>query len=282
MIRICTYFVAIILAVCSTAAGDWIMVDPGVRDTIEIGCPEFSTQNDSIIMSVPISIWADETLTGLMVHLIPGMANTTFRFVHWQDALPEMPLAASDFYRIYSNDSHEEYTSSVIIGAGDEELISHIVGQSTDETTLLGNMVFYMPESGLDSPAMLSSRAASPVPAVGVLHFGGRRSVIPVFINCDTVYHCLISEEIIGRFSAEPDSGYAPLTVQFKDATLNKPSGWIPAWEFGDGDSVTAVDPIHTYARPGRYYPVVHYPGDDSSGLGIIRPIEVLDSTARR
>ncbi len=72
------------------------------------------------------------------------------------------------------------------------------------------------------------------------------------------------------------------MTVRFKDATLNKPLDWIPTWEFGDGDSVMAIDPIHTYTRPGKYYPVVHYLGDDSLGLESIRPIEVLDSTGQR
>ncbi len=118
MIRFSTYLVAIVLGAFPQAVGDWIMVDPGVRDTIEIGCPEFSATDDSIIMSVPISVWADEQLTGFMVQVVPGMANTTFRFVRWQDASPETPLDGAEFFKVNFDDRHEEYTSRVIISPG--------------------------------------------------------------------------------------------------------------------------------------------------------------------
>ena len=278
MIRFSTYLVAIVLAAYSLAVGNSIMVDPGVRDTIEIGCPEFSTRNDSIIMSVPISVWADEDITGFSVTLCPGMADTLFRFLMWKDASSELPFTKAAYFAEKPGFRYR----SPIIACADVELMAQALSGTPDRTRLFGNILFSMPGLHLDSQSMASPNTARPEPFVGFLSFETHRMIVPVFINCDTVYHCLISEEIIGRFSAEPDSGYAPLTVQFRDLTLNKPSDWTPSWEFGDGDSVAAVDPIHTYANPGRYYPVVHYPGDDSSGLGIIRPIEVLDSTGRQ
>lgn len=45
-------------------------------------------------------------------------------------------------------------------------------------------------------------------------------------------------------------NGCAPLTAQFTDATIGA-SGWI--WDFGDGTTSTAQNPVHTYTTPGTY-----------------------------
>lgn len=39
--------------------------------------------------------------------------------------------------------------------------------------------------------------------------------------------------------------------VQFTDATLNNPSSWT--WDFGDGNTSTAQNPLHTYTESGTY-----------------------------
>lgn len=52
-------------------------------------------------------------------------------------------------------------------------------------------------------------------------------------------------------FSASTTSGKAPLKVTFTDKSTNAPTLW--AWNFGDGTSSTAKNPVHTYSKPGRY-----------------------------
>jgi PKD repeat protein len=52
-------------------------------------------------------------------------------------------------------------------------------------------------------------------------------------------------------FSANPTSGYAPLSVQFADATTGDVTDWL--WDFGDGGSSTLKNPSHTYTVPGSY-----------------------------
>lgn len=42
------------------------------------------------------------------------------------------------------------------------------------------------------------------------------------------------------------------LTVTFTDATLNTPNYWY--WDFGDGDTSLAQNPVHTYSSSGTYY----------------------------
>jgi PKD repeat protein len=53
-----------------------------------------------------------------------------------------------------------------------------------------------------------------------------------------------------GSFAAYPESGTAPLTVQFLDYTQN---GRTWAWDFGDGGSSDQQYPVHVYNQSGLY-----------------------------
>ncbi|OPX70867.1 MAG: PKD domain protein [Methanoregulaceae archaeon PtaB.Bin108] len=55
----------------------------------------------------------------------------------------------------------------------------------------------------------------------------------------------------IADFIAEPQSGDAPLPVQFHDTSVGSPTGW--QWDFGDGTTTTLQSPSHTYTTPGNY-----------------------------
>jgi PKD repeat protein len=52
-------------------------------------------------------------------------------------------------------------------------------------------------------------------------------------------------------FTADPTSGYEPLTVQFSDASTGSPTTWV--WDFGDGSTSTEQSPSHTYNTAGTY-----------------------------
>lgn len=52
-------------------------------------------------------------------------------------------------------------------------------------------------------------------------------------------------------FSAEPDSGPAPLVVAFTDLSRFGPTS--RSWQFGDGSTSTSGNPTHTYEDPGVY-----------------------------
>jgi PKD repeat protein len=56
---------------------------------------------------------------------------------------------------------------------------------------------------------------------------------------------------ITAGFSASPVSGEAPVDVQFTDTSVGSPTSW--AWNFGDGGTSTARNPMHTYTTPGTY-----------------------------
>jgi len=59
------------------------------------------------------------------------------------------------------------------------------------------------------------------------------------------------------QFSASPLEGAVPLPVQFSCPALDSGSNAITSWswDFGDGFTSSAQNPLHTYANPGKYSP---------------------------
>jgi PKD repeat protein len=55
----------------------------------------------------------------------------------------------------------------------------------------------------------------------------------------------------VADFVGSPRSGYAPLEVDFIDASTNAPTSWV--WVFGDGTTAFSQDPTKTYADAGTY-----------------------------
>jgi len=56
---------------------------------------------------------------------------------------------------------------------------------------------------------------------------------------------------LYASFMADTRSGYAPLTVTFRDATIEPATRW--QWDFGDGSTSDERHPVHTYTQPGNY-----------------------------
>jgi len=55
----------------------------------------------------------------------------------------------------------------------------------------------------------------------------------------------------VADFSASPTNGTAPLDVSFTDLSTGNPTTW--SWDFGDGNSSTVENPVHTYVSAGTY-----------------------------
>jgi parallel beta-helix repeat protein len=77
------------------------------------------------------------------------------------------------------------------------------------------------------------------------------------FVRNTTVQQDLITvgggpEPVLtANFTAEPLSGSAPLEVTFTDISRGEPDFW--SFNFGDGSTSTAKNPVHTYCQPGNY-----------------------------
>jgi PKD repeat protein len=60
-----------------------------------------------------------------------------------------------------------------------------------------------------------------------------------------------ISTTVISQFSASPASGTFPLKVKFTDKSKGSPTSW--SWNFGDKNTSTDKNPVHTYSKAGKY-----------------------------
>ena len=52
-------------------------------------------------------------------------------------------------------------------------------------------------------------------------------------------------------FTANTTGGPAPLAVLFTDTSAGDPTAWF--WTFGDGNTSSERNPVHTYRAPGNY-----------------------------
>ncbi|MDI7276175.1 MAG: PKD domain-containing protein, partial [Anaerolineae bacterium] len=65
-----------------------------------------------------------------------------------------------------------------------------------------------------------------------------------------------VCDGLAPALAADPTSGPAPLQVAFTNLTSGEPTDlW---WDFGDGATSTAANPVHTYLRPGTYTVTLH------------------------
>jgi PKD repeat protein len=93
--------------------------------------------------------------------------------------------------------------------------------------------------------------------------------------NCQS--HCFPIAEAptpVADFTFEPDSGDAPLQVQFTDMSSYGPSSWL--WYFGDGQTSMEQNPLHEYQNEGVYFPkLVVSNGTGSDSLTSSIPVTV-------
>jgi PKD repeat protein len=76
-----------------------------------------------------------------------------------------------------------------------------------------------------------------------------------------------VSNSLVAAFSASPTSGSTPLSVSFTDNSTGSLTSWI--WAFGDGNTSTEKNPVHTYNKTGRYTVslTVNNPGSSSTEI---------------
>lgn len=84
----------------------------------------------------------------------------------------------------------------------------------------------------------------------------------------------------VARFTADPDSGDAPLAVALDADSSTDSDGYIVAyhWEFGDGDVLLAGDdaPYHIYTAPGMYTVTLTVVDEDGAADSASTQVRVL------
>ncbi|SDE45633.1 PQQ-dependent sugar dehydrogenase [Glycomyces harbinensis] len=91
----------------------------------------------------------------------------------------------------------------------------------------------------------------------------------------------------VAEAGATPDSGFAPLEVQFSSEGSRDADGdaLSYAWDFGDGGSSTEADPVHVYTGNGVYQAVLTVDDGEKSAEAVVevqvgnsRPEAVIES----
>lgn len=99
------------------------------------------------------------------------------------------------------------------------------------------------------SPSHTYSKAGSY--DVGLTVSDGITSDSKVESDYITVEEKTVVPVVEAGFSSNATSGKVPLTVSFTDSSSGGPTSW--EWDFGDGTTSTAQDPVHTYNTVGTY-----------------------------
>jgi hypothetical protein len=101
-----------------------------------------------------------------------------------------------------------------------------------------------------------------PLGSIAITPDGSRAYVVrdPISLNSEVVVVPL--PPVIAGFSASPESGTAPLNVDFSDQSFGATS-WV--WDFGDGAGSTEQNPSHTYNSAGTYTVSLTVTGPSSS-----------------
>jgi PKD repeat protein len=68
-----------------------------------------------------------------------------------------------------------------------------------------------------------------------------------------TVNPAPVSSELIPDFNATPRFGVSPVIVRFNDRSTGFTEPVTYLWDFGDGNTSSQQNPLHTYTEPGSY-----------------------------
>ncbi|PKL61210.1 MAG: hypothetical protein CVV31_12595 [Methanomicrobiales archaeon HGW-Methanomicrobiales-2] len=85
----------------------------------------------------------------------------------------------------------------------------------------------------------------------------------------------VVDATLLADFAANTTAGTTPLTVQFNDTSAGSPMSW--SWAFGDGNTSTVQNPVHTYRAPGTY--TVNLTVSTASGSDTLSRLDYLTVT---
>ncbi len=157
---------------------------------------------------------------------------------------------------------------------GASELVSSILDTEAgvewdsinwNSTEPVGTSIYFQVRSSTDPLYMgsWSSDITSPGSLGNYLNNGDQYVQYRVLLESDDPDLSPVLEDVtlswdllapISDFSGTPTTGYAPLDVQFTDLSVQGAypiTSWV--WDFGDGNTSTDQNPIHTYTSPGDY-----------------------------
>jgi FOG: PKD repeat len=173
--------------------------------------------------------------------------------------LPEDYVPYWDFKAPHLKNEEKDTSAAAIAASGLFELSGYVKGNESERyrRTAVNTI------KSLASPAYLAKGTQSHgilLHSVGS-HPDGQEidnSIIYTdyyFVESLVKYKIIIAGELkappIAAFTVSPNTGKAPLTVTFKDKSTNNPVSW--SWNFGDKSISTVQNPVHQYAKAGKF-----------------------------
>ncbi len=158
-------------------------------------------------------------------------------------ALAILCLAMSASFNIYAQAPVASFTASKTAGC------SPVVVQFTDQST--GTPTSWHWDLGNGGTSTLQNPAATYITP-------GTYTVILTATNSngsskDTVFITVYTSPSV-NFSTDTTTACGSKTVTFNNLTIPGAGGTVSYfWDFGDGDSSTAINPSHTYTYPGSF-----------------------------
>ncbi|UUX92573.1 PKD domain-containing protein [Methanoplanus endosymbiosus] len=85
----------------------------------------------------------------------------------------------------------------------------------------------------------------------------------------------VVTPALVANFTANTKTGAAPLEVQFNDTSTGIPTSWL--WNFGNGNTSTVQNPVHTYHTAGNY--TVNLTAMNSGGSDTTEKMDYIEVT---
>jgi PKD repeat protein len=222
---------------------------------------EYSTDGgvdwDTVIANTP-----DD---GVHSWTVPNTPSTECR-VRVSDAADGNPsdTSDSDFTIVQRDFTIDAEPETLIVVAGEsvscDVILDSVYGFSSsctltvDEDSLPTNTTYDFNPATIVPPdtSILSfhTTASTPAGTSTVIITGSETSKQKAGMEHSTEI-VLIVHGLMADFSAEPESGCVPLSVQFEDLTEGNPTSWL--WYFGDDSTSVEQHPIHTYNDTGLF-----------------------------
>ena len=217
------------------------------------GTPNSTAANPSHTFNAPAGVPTPYTVT-LKVTDNAGQTSTATLLISLNNTPPTVtitspvngskyPMTGNTVYDLRatvtdaeSSDSQLKYEWQTILHHNNHEHQEPVDNNHLTTTVISpvgcdGNTYYYRIVLKVTDPAGLSALAEA-----------------DLFPNCP-------NQPPVASFSANPTTGYTPLTVSFDGRSSTDPDGdaLTLAWDFGDATGGTGLTPTHTYASVGNY-----------------------------
>lgn len=172
---------------------------------------------------------------------------------YWEIAVPD------GLYRVTVQSGSTRFAGSHLVFAEGELVLnaSTTVGGSADAYYATGSRIVAVSDGRL---TLTSGRNATTLNFVEIERLGDHTSIAP-----------------IADFTLSPQTGTAPLTVQFDSSASFDGDGEIVLreWSFGDGFASVGKAPMHTFHQPGRYDVALTVTDNDGVSRTVVRSVIV-------